>query len=184
MPEFHFFSPDDVPDEVKEALAMHQDTQRMGLETVSHDVQRLFRELDETQLGTLRFLIHTVAHNPEAGFYYEGVLATLYSIKANVCPACGKDHDKEMAEAVAREATDDPTRLRNPDGSVPDDISKKIAERMEEYGLRPADAERDDTDTGVICLGCGTRYVSLADRMIEDAGPAGCSGCVQKAKWG
>lgn len=169
MDGFQFIGPDDVPDEIKQQILAQMDRQQMGLQTVAHDVQRLFRELDETQLGTLRFLVHTIAHNPEAGFYYEGILATLYSIKANICPACGKDHDKEAQEAMSPETLNDTS------------IDVAATARGIEYGVEFLDSS---ATSRVRCLGCGTIYVSLEDRMIQPAGPAGCSGCIQKTKWG
>lgn len=174
MPDgFHFISPDDVPDEVRQQIEQAMDRQQMGLQTVAHDVQRLFRELDADQLSTLRFLMHTVAHNSEAGFYYEGVLATLYSMKANVCPACGEDHDKQIAESM-HPSTEGPSL-----GATV--TSEEISAQAEQYGV----AFLESSPTGKVrCRGCGTEYVSLADRMIQEPGPAGCSGCQQKAKWG
>lgn len=166
MPDgFHFINPEDMPEEVKQQIEQAMDRQQMGMQTVAHDVQRLFRELDADQLSTLRFLMHTVAHNSEAGFYYEGILATLYSMKANVCPACGEDHDKQIAESMT------------PESAALVDVDRSA--KANEYNV----AFMESSTTGKVrCVGCGLEYVSLEDRMVKP--PAECHGCQSKSAWG
>ena len=60
--------------------------------------------------------------------------------------------------------------------------------QMIAYNLRePNDGEVAlDTpeEKPVICLGCGTLYQSLEDRMLRRPGTSGCEGCVHKQKVG
>jgi hypothetical protein len=65
---------------------------------------------------------------------------------------------------------------------MPVKLTKKQLAQMKEYNL---DDVRDiDTHElyGFICLNCGMRYPTIAERMKKS--PEECEGCFYKAKWG
>ena len=48
------------------------------------------------------------------------------------------------------------------------------------YGME----QDDDGSDKVMCINCKLWYENLEDRTKRIAGPTGCSGCINKTKWG
>lgn len=171
MPDFIIGTPEEVQEKVREMM----DRQSMAITAMRHDVQRFFTELSVEQLSLLRFLLHQITANPEAGPFYEGVASTTLLLKHNVCPGCGIDHDKEAMETLQAETAKVTSEDRHP-SNVSNVISR--VDLLEQYRLRP------NADGQYNCADCGMGYMSLEDRMLEKPGPEGCDGCIQRAKWG
>lgn len=63
-------------------------------------------------------------------------------------------------------------------------LSPQQIEQMAAYGLDDLRDEDTNALVGFICLNCKTHVQTIEDRMREVPGVAGCSGCIQKEKWG
>lgn len=71
----------------------------------------------------------------------------------------------------------------------PRPLPQHMEEMALQYGVedaweQPADGEEVVKFVGWQCNNCGMMYPSLQDRMLKEPGLAGCTGCVQKTKWG
>lgn len=195
------------PKELAENLRKQADMAEMSAEVFRHEVQDLFGELEQPHLTTLRHLLHHFATLPSKdsrnlASYLEGISAARLSERFGICAGCGRDHDAQLTETSA--STDEaitPNEVpMTHSEAMRDDIgdatarqdrekpSGELSERdlldMKQYGLDDLRDEDTHALLGFICLNCEARYISIADRMKRPPGPAGCSGCQQKAKWG
>jgi hypothetical protein len=189
-----------IPEEMKEAIKNEMASQQMTIESVRHDIQRLFEELSMEHLLTLRHLFsHLVAaEDGRYAAYLEGTAAATLYHRFHVCPSCGKDHDKELLEAAHAE-------LKQPepagDGAIQPSLfdQEQVAVMSIEdwftncakYNVEAIPVEGDQglpadpaKNQPVQCKNCEYKYVNLADRMIKEPGPENCEGCVNKTKWG
>lgn len=145
--------------------------------------------------------------------YYEGVAAQTLILKHNVCAGCGNKHDdgdprhgasESELEHAAPDGTEslfaDPDQAsqafeREPLAETYVDTTKEligqtgllpveVQEKMVEYDLDDLRDEDTGAILGFVCNLCGLKYVSVEDRALRDPGPAGCEGCINKAKWG
>jgi hypothetical protein len=182
-----------IPEEMKEAIRNTMAQQQMTVESFRHDVQRLFEELKMEHLLTLRHLFSHLMSADDGRYaaYLEGTAAATLFHRFHVCPSCGKDHDKELLETSME--VDGGTQHSIFDKEVievenADDRYRRFLQTCRDYGVRIPEGERgnieDPNKTPVVCMNCGTKYVSLEDRMIKPPGPENCEGCVNKTKWG
>lgn len=164
----------------------------------AHDVKRFFDELTEEQLRVLGMILDgiAVADNPTriAGHLGGRVLA-MRQLKFGICPACNENHDRDL-ENIAHEGTPETplhvdARRRAAGNEVKfleigDTGSLSPAERalMKEYNIDDLREEETMRLVGFVCLECGMRYSTIQDRMMKPPGVEGCSGCIQKAKFG
>lgn len=101
---FHFFG--DMPEEIKQQLQAQMDRQDMANHEAAHSTYRILDEMEPEQLRFMREFLVRVGDDESALYfvgYITGILATWYG----VCPACGKDHDEELAEVVGDEGNTD-----------------------------------------------------------------------------
>lgn len=74
---------------------------RMQQVAFKHDMYRLFSELEEDQLQSLRSLLHVCA-DPDGGHAYaehfEGIAVGILHAKHGVCISCNVNHDKEASD--------------------------------------------------------------------------------------
>lgn len=198
--DFHVEVPD--PEEVRKQFEEAQVRHQMMVANLQHEVQRLFKELSEEQLVTLRFLFNSCASvGPIASSYYEGLTTASLIHRYDWC-ACGEKHDPDaplLHQTASQEPAPDPdvppvlvdpAAMSTPPPLEADDLPpvptgvnptfldfNEVLHQMEEYGVEPA----PDSATGTLqCTGCGQMYPSLEDRMLR----RDCPGCVEKAKWG
>lgn len=150
------------------------DRQNMEAMANGHEVRQFIHGLDEFQLNKVISLIKIVDSSSIAAYYYIGVVAEQLDTKYGKCMTCGKKHDEELAHLVGdggpAESSDSPAVKG----------TKKYDELMYLYNME----QDDDGSDRVMCKGCGKWYVSLADRMLRASGIEGCSGCIEKNKWG
>jgi hypothetical protein len=95
--EFQFFG--NLPPEIQEQIAAHMDKEEMQTTDQQHEIYRNFEEMPLETLKFLRGFLMRVTDDPTGAFfvgYITGILATWYGI----CPACGKNHDEELAKVV------------------------------------------------------------------------------------
>lgn len=179
MPDFHFVF-GEPPDEIKEELERAHDQRSMAVTAIQHDVHGFLRELSKDQLLTLRALINGMSSDPAASAFFMGIITSLLDTTFGVCP-CGRNHDEELA-AVA--GPGDEMRVvgsEETEALVAEESPLPVIQeqaKMDEYGLDY------DEDGKLFCKNCGTKYVSIEDRMLKPPGTEGCSGCIQKSKWG
>lgn len=160
MPEgFMFFG--QPPEQVQEMI----DRQEMSHDELMHSFRRLIEELNEDQLHVLSTMLNVAGQNQWFSHYYSGIISGILHAKFGVCAACGKKHDQELAEMAPA-----PEQKRS---------AKEIAQLMDEYNVHYTGSYLE-----VECNNCGKKYVSLDDRMLRSPDPSGCSGCVEKTKWG
>lgn len=192
---FAFFPP-----EAQAAL----ERQQMQVESARHDVARLFTEMDSESLLTLRHVLASIASSdeyaPRLASYFEGLAVGLLTLKG-ICPGCGKNHEEELLkppakgddnlEVVVTTSEDTPTWPVAEDGTFI--FSDEEKAQMEEYGLDDAymQDEKGNHFIGFACTRCVNSdgsprrlYVSIVDRMLRASDESGCTGCMDKAKWG
>jgi hypothetical protein len=202
---FGFFQPpsEEEQKQMQEAFERH----RMSIEEFQHSFQRLFEELDEDQLKTLRTAFHALIDttgSPLAG-QWEGMIAWQLKIRFNICVTCGIDHDKELT-GQADHKSDEPQEMI--EVIPPTEVAPLADPRILQDGFqmfRPLDEEQRaladryhlddirDENTGELlgfyCTGingmkgpCGMKYPSITDRMLRE--PENCSGCFMRMAQG
>lgn len=190
---FHFHEP--TPEEV-EAQRVEQERLKLEGDEFKHSFQRLFEELDETQLSTLRtmFGVMMSQENRELiAAQWFGMAAQALKFRYNICVTCQKNHDLEMSPRDERRDYDIiPDMVEELTTNVPEETDdtlplwKKFSDldraMMQTYHLDDV----YDQDSGVflhfVCTGiegmsgpCGVTYPSIQDRMLKS--PEDCSGC-------
>lgn len=190
------FMPFEMPEEMREQLRKQAEEHAMQTENYYHSVQHLFDELNKEQLLTLRWILHNVRadESGQLASYYEGQLANMLHQKHNVCPGCGKDHAEEFldnpASGVSTESVNANTERVKAETTAdiahfgPSALTDEQRGNMDEYNIDDAWDEETGKFLGFVCLGCGLKYQSIEDRMLKPPGVEGCSGCIQKAKFG
>jgi hypothetical protein len=162
----------DLPEPIRNALLEQQrqnELMHMAQQDSIHHKQEFLESLDESQLKELRSILDWVDGAPSANGYIQGLVTWLLRQKFGHC-ICGENHSDEL-----QKQNDD--KRDEPVESVPQPDYDALAK---EYGVMFA----DDQTTGVICVECGHRYISLDDRMLRKPGQGGCIGCQHKTKWG
>jgi hypothetical protein len=187
--EFMFFPPG-TPDEVIQAVHAQHHHHRMAEDERRHLIGGLVHDMPLDKMLALRMLLHACAEESTRAAFFEGALSVRIADAEDVCWSCGRNHDAELAATMEREreavfetmketaASAEPDSDRaNYLSAEPDTAGVEFMGMCEAYNVEP-------TGDGikVQCKGCGTVYVSLADRMV--AGMDECHGCVEKAKWG
>lgn len=159
-----FFSRDDIPPEIKEAM----DHQLMHQESDRHDIFSFIENLNEDKLITFQKILASISQYPDIVNYYMGISHGLLSSNHGVCLACSRKHDLDLEEMTLpkNDVKEDPVK----------DKPEKMDKLFEEYNLQI------DPEGRIKCKGCGMRYSSLSDRMRRK--PDECNGCIEKAKWG
>jgi hypothetical protein len=96
-----------------------------------------------------------------------------------------KDNPLETLEKILP-LLPDALRILGNIGEEGKDEPVDLPAMREEFGVRMTDPilENVNQDVPVTCNHCGTEYVSLADRALRSPGIEGCSGCIQKEKFG
>lgn len=166
--------------------------------------QHMVEELEPEQLAVMRNMMERCVQDTHYAAYMEGIFSTLLRIKhGDRCQGCGGDH-LDHAEAlgiksdVVREPSADermgtvPTQKPQAAYTQPtfeetaeetlDALEGRIMEQLLEYNVQPVNPA--NITGAVVCNGCETVYVSLADRMLREPGVEGCGGCQNKAKFG
>jgi len=125
MSEFMFFTPDDLPPEVREQIERH----RMEHSAASHSVYRLIDDLNDDQREALAALLRAAAGDPAMASYFCGILAAKHSADTGQCLACNRNHDEEASlladgdsSPAGRPSEPDPANDASPpaaDGSGP-----------------------------------------------------------------
>ena len=175
--DFNFFG---IPIPLTDEMITHMDREQMKKESLLHDIERLFVELDRDQLNTIRALFHYMSEDPSTRLasYYEGIAAQTLVLKHGVCGGCGQNHDEVLppineVPLVQEELN---TAMRE------NTLTSEDRLNMAEYNLD----DLRDIDThellGFICRNCGLKYRSIEDRMLraKDA----CHGCFLKSAHG
>ena len=157
------------------------DKQIMAQDEFTHAYFRRLSELDEEYLLLVRNTIAIALNDKNTIRVVLGHVSTLLDIKYGYCVACGSNHDRE-AEVLTKQYPQDPAA--DPPGRSPFHIGDAEAMRdmlLEKYGLYE---DPEDKSGAVYCKKCGTRSISLEDRMMKSPGVDGCDTCQQQAKWG
>lgn len=188
-PEFVF--PDGFPEEAKAEIIEEHKRAIMAQDADAHQLLGFLTSLSFDDLKVLRAILRACQSGPAVAGYYEGILSIMLAQKSGRCWACDKDHDADLAGIVAdrhvEHQHDEPepehqTLTDQPDGSVkvesfdPHAVQAQATEYRVEF-IGPVGPQ-----CPVRCLGCGLKYVSLADRMMKR--PDDCHGCHHKAAHG
>ena len=172
-----FFFPFMAPDpEAVERMKMEQSQS-------AHETREFFDGLTADQLRKLSGLFRTCATSDgEAAAYYMGIISGFLDQKFKLCLGCGQNHEEALAEMTG--AVVDPEPAREPDSEqqylIPQKGTIAYEKMMSTYGLE----QDDDGSDRVMCKNCGKWYESLNDRARRSPGKSGCSGCINKEKWG
>lgn len=102
--DFMFFTPEDLPPEVREQMERH----RMQHSEVSHSVYRLMDDLTDEQMEALGNIIRTISNDESAAPYFLGIIASKMSQRTGACLACNKNHDREANDLFAASHADGP----------------------------------------------------------------------------
>lgn len=181
-----FGFPVEEPEEVKAARERHF----MHLDSIRHDMERLLEELDKEQLVTLRHMLNYAGGNEAYAQYWSGAIGATLKYKHGLC-GCGKDHAAELlapaGEPVVQSSTTIDEAIETYGEPFEPVNQAEFDAGLEKYNVRlPEEGEvtAAEGEMPVICKGCGMLYQSIEDRMRREPGIPGCSGCVQKQKWG
>ena len=176
-----------TPEEFVEKMKEMVNHQRMVMTDIQHRVQRLFTDMDAESLATMRLVLHSIGEDPGKAMFYEGVAAAILLVKHEVCSGCGVDHTAEaLASMTEQVKVDHPSVVMSEDEQTNHaDAMVNLHSKFVEFEVLPVQRPKDGSYDGpVTCRNCGMEYVSLQDRMLEKPGVEGCTGCVQKAKFG
>lgn len=200
MTFFEHFLPEEERQKLKEAM----ERQEMFREEFRHSFQRLFDELDEEQLHTIKTMLYILAHTDEGDQHlaaeWLGMATWAMRTRFNICATCGVNHDKELNKEESGVV-----KSREPDNfNVEDHENGKTQQNgiieflpefraeMKKYHLDDRYEEQPDgwnKFIGFECTGingapgpCGVIYPTLADRKLK--GPEECSGCFQRMMHG
>lgn len=187
------------PEDIEQHRAVHAAAQ--------HDVNRLLMDLPDAQLATLEMILTGIAQSDNAhslAANLSGKIATIRDFKFSICAACGANHDEEAKKLIEEETSTAEDTVEVPEhvqarrkvdaqaentedwtliGSSEQLKDWEVA-RMKEFNLDDLREEASFQLAGFVCLGCGMNYRSIADRMLRETGPEGCTGCIHKMKWG
>lgn len=193
-----FFSFEDLPEEIQQAIRGQQAHSEMSHNDFTHGVMRLFDELNQDQLSTLKEMLHILSHGAnQLASHWEGMVAITRQTKYGVCAVHDKDHSTELlgdAPAAGEQVyvhpdsgrVSDSPPVRINDGQItPDSFNEEERALMVKYHLDDAYDEDTQEFLGFVCTGiegsngpCGMKYASIADRMLRE--PESCSGCFQR----
>lgn len=166
-PHFMQFFMGPTPEQVEHA--------RMNHEANAHETRQFFMSLNADQLRKLRGLLD-VCYQTEgaAALNFMGITTALLDSKFDMCLACGKNHDKELADFGSGQTikSDKPFTEASQDSRYDPDLMKKYNMEYAENGI------------SIRCSECKAPSVSLEDRMLRAPGKEGCETCIQKEKWG
>jgi hypothetical protein len=88
------------PPSEEEQRAMREAHERheMHMDDFRHGFQRLFEELGEDQLGTLKMMFHLLCDrtNDSLAAHWEGMISWELKRRFGICVTCGKNHDEEL----------------------------------------------------------------------------------------
>lgn len=201
---------DSLPEPMQEAMKAQFDAQRdaheryhMQINNEQHNTNTFFTGLGGSDTQTLLVWLTNLLENPGTAQMQIamaiGDLSRQLQQKLDICPACGKNHDEEIAKALEQplEADPDPENL-TPEQRFAQELNvmplaadpvtgddgapkKSRKELMEEYGMEMIDRQGIPT---LVCKNCGHESPNLKDRMMKPPGIDGCQGCQLKAKWG
>lgn len=179
------------------------DRHHQAHEVAAHDIGRLFDELSEDQLRAVTYILDGISSSSDPtkiSGYLSGRATQAMQHRFKICAACNRNHEEELLnppppEPVPDDKPETPPHVEarrkleanevmfTPIGSQAAIIGDELA-LMHQYQLDDA----RDAATGkllyFVCTGCEMQYQSIQDRMLKEPGVEGCSGCVQKAKWG
>lgn len=200
-----FMNFEELPDELKAQLVESFNAQRLAhdlwhvkMESEAHALEAFFTGLDADATHALISWLQNLMSNEETMMLSIaaaiGDLTRQHAIKANVCGACGKNHDEELQKQM-QAATSEPQMSERAASAILDlvendmtlrgepevPIEKKatIKELMEQYRM-----ERVEEDGAVVlrCKDCKYPSQSLTDRMMK--APDECPGCFIKSAHG
>lgn len=197
-----FFS---IPEEVQQKLREHYERHEMMKEEFRHSFQRIFEELSEDQLRTIRTMLSVISDQDDSHLAAEWLGMASWALKTrfNICVTCGINHDEELTEEPPSEKKEEEyfdnvphttvTRMYKVDDDQPlpsfYEPSEDERKLMEQYHLDDLRVEGTNEFLGFICIGikgwdkpCGMKYPSIQDRMLRD--PESCSGCHQRMMHG
>lgn len=185
------FGGGEPPEEVQAQMRAHQEQQEM-LRTYKQTAwNNLLNELNPEQLIVLKMVLED-CDEPVASAFFTGVVSGVIQFKHGKCPACGGEHAHGANHKIVT-SSDTPGDVHfggQQVVTVDDMLSPETEEgraAMEAYNLddvRLGDEENPGPIIGYQCKNCGVNYVSIEDRMLRAPGPEGCSGCIQKTKFG
>ena len=174
----------DVPPEVKQAIQEQFDRKIMNIEERYHAIRRALDEMSLEQLQAFDTILNQVAGSSDSPIasYYGGLISSTIYHRFGICSFCRVNHDEELTKVAAPAPHQHDVKVE--DILPSSDLSVQDLANMSSYGLDDLRDEDTNELLGFVCINCGLRYVSIADRMLRPPGIEGCSGCMQKAKWG
>jgi hypothetical protein len=167
-------------DEEREQLRKAHDRHTMEVEAFMHNWQRLFEEMDEDSLVTLREMMGVAAYNRDVIFRWEGMIAQALKTRFDICISCETKHSEQVLPPVESKSVPGPDEPMLPLFNA--DFTQQEKRDMETYHLDDLRDEETNELLGFICTGilnhqtgCGMVYPSIEDRKINS--PDYCSGC-------
>lgn len=174
-----------------EGMQAQQDHVQMHADVVKHEMMDFVRNLSKDQLIILDHFAGLFVAAPDAGRYYQGVIAATLENKFNVCAACRQNHDEQAQEIFNASGAQAEAEEMSPEMEAFEAFRANVIANMEMYNveawganLLPDQKDKPYPPSAVRCKNCGMQYVSLEDRMLKGPEPVNCDGCVQKMKTG
>jgi hypothetical protein len=181
------------PEDMIRQLQAESERRAMTSDLASHDLLNFLRDLPPEHKSLLAGLLGATADDPGFGKMMHGILLGYLESQHGFCIACGRNHDEALADI-----TNESTPKKRTHEEVKHDLlhgewvkvgetkmlPESQADAMRKCGLDDLRQEDNYTLIGFTCLNCGMFYQSVEDRMLKSSSKEGCSGCVQKEKWG
>lgn len=185
--EFVSGTPAEIVAAMQQRAAHQHDMAYMEQDAYYHALERFMQEQTDDNLLFFSTIMRNLANSGEpqvALGQYSVSAARIWATRTNNCAICLKNHDEEAAKAFAAPTqTVSPESVKDVFGIDPHDQTRKLYEMTaEEWGC--AISPDYPEDMRVQCMNCKSMYPNLADRQMKPNGIEGCSGCIQKAKWG
>jgi hypothetical protein len=162
----------------------------------AHEINTLMNTLSEGDLRVLGQILDGIVMSDEPlklAAYMGGRVTAVMEYRFGECSACGEKHDDELKELVEDSKSQRTVpvppgvamrRSRFTEIGSRAPITPYEQDLMDQYNLD--DVRDGDTNQLLrfVCKNCEMSYATISDRMIEQPGPGGCDGCIQKTKWG
>lgn len=164
-------------------VEQYREKRAMEDDTAKAEISAFINSLGPDDLQVFIRIINSACLDSDIGYLVEGVATGAlmfkygYSWNGNETPWTGQQEAAQSTDTTVPPSREVATHGEIKSASTKGEVIEIPLELMERYGL--------EIKNGYLyCIGCGTRYISLDDRMLRPAGPAGCKGCAEKAKWG
>lgn len=128
---FGFFPFQPPSDEEQEEMKRAHERHQMAVEEFKHSSQRMFEELGEEHLRSLKTMLHIIVDRTSDPIVaqWEGIVTTYLKVKYGICITCGVNHEHEAPRPAVKPKQEEDPHFTCPDCGAksynPHDIKNK-----------------------------------------------------------